>query len=173
MKLPKSHPFRSVTVKPWAKVFLVPRHIVRIDIDEPGKVGTHGWQVRYRKQTKLFSDAKGYIRKNLSESLLDATNHLASIYKGRKSQTKTESPVRKENEIKEVGIRLIRRKHSSKNFEETYIEVSAIEKGKAPKRFYVGTSNTVTPERISEKLIEAKAHRKQIVAEHELKLKSL
>lgn len=170
VNLPKNHPYRMVTVKPWAVAFKVPTHIVRIDIDKHGEAGTHGWQVRYRKKTKLFSDSNRKTRKQLIESLQDAVEYLDSIYKGRSVQLKTKPAARKNNEIMDVGIRLVKRVKKSKNITEISIEVGAIKRADSPKRFYVGTENTITPEKLQSKLVEARAHREQIVAKHKASL---
>lgn len=87
--LPADWTWRDCVVKGWAVSLKVPSHIVRIDIDEAGSAGTHGWQVRYRTDvhgTKLFSDAKFDTSKRMAApevSLGAAMAYLASIWVGK------------------------------------------------------------------------------------------
>lgn len=167
--LPDNHPHREVIVKPWTNKLMVPRHIVRIDSEDLESTGTHGWQVRYQKPSKFFSDTIGDIRRLPEESLREAITYLAGIYRGPKSQIKVDPAARKVNEIQEVGIRLVRRAKKSRSVAEIYVEASNPEHGKASKRFYVGTENTVTPEKVEAKLIEARTYRKMQIKAHNAK----
>lgn len=168
-KLPDNHPHREITVKPWTNKLMVPRHIVRVDCGDVETTGTHGWQVRYQKPSKFFSDVSGGIRRHPKESLAEATSYLAGIYRGTTSQIKKYPAKRKTNEIQEVGLRLIKRLNKRRKITEIYIEVSNLVKGKSSKRFYVGTENTATQDRISAKLIIARAYREALVKAHTAK----
>ena len=165
-RLPNKFPHRLVYVKGWSAVFHVPRHIVRIDIDDPGKAGTHGWQVRYQKPSVMFSDAKNNDRRSPRASLADATRYLAAIYAGPRVLIRTTPTKRKKNLIQEAGIRLVERVNKKKNITEMYLEAVSPTNKKASKRFYVGTLSTVTNERINDATIKARACRQQMVSDY-------
>ena len=99
MKVPKPHNLedlrrRPVIVSGWATTFKVVQHIVRIDIDDPGNVGTHGWQVRYKKTSKLFSDSTKRTRRSPTASLAKAVCYLSEIYSGPRIRLRN-SPTRR------------------------------------------------------------------------------
>jgi len=92
MYLPKHFPKRLVFVPGWGNPYHVPWHIVRVDSARErdiGKVGTHGWQVRYAKPSRFFSDSVGGKLRTPAESLQDAAQYLASIYKGPRNRCRT------------------------------------------------------------------------------------
>lgn len=75
-------PKRVVTVPGWG-AFIVPRYIVRIDIEQEGKAGTHGWQLRLSKPFVLYSDrTKERQTANAAESLQEAVRHLGLLHEG-------------------------------------------------------------------------------------------
>lgn len=71
--------YRKVTLKGCGKTFVVAKFVVRVDIDEPGRVGTHGWQVRYSKPSKFFNDSRSGDSRNPERSLEEAHAYLRSI----------------------------------------------------------------------------------------------
>lgn len=151
----------------WAGTFKVPQYIIRVDIDDPGKAGTHGWQVRYAKPSTFFGDH--VTRKGLrspKESLAEAKRHLASVYRGPPNRIRNTPTKRKTSPIAEAGIRLVTRQPKGKNFTETYVEATPPTKGMRTKKFYVGTSNTATEERLTAAIAKARVARKLMVAEH-------
>lgn len=162
--LPNGMPTRVHSVGNWGD-FVVPRHIVRIDIDEIDKRGTHGWQVRYRG-TKFFSDTSN-TDKDVTPitALSEAIKYLANKYDGQSA------PIRKiefDNKLEKTGASGVRivRKLNKRDFEEVYVEVSHPEHGKSAKKFYVGTANTATQARMDKVLEEAKKYRQVMVSMH-------
>lgn len=169
--LPAGFPTRICIVPGWATPFSVPRHIVRIDVDEPGAAGTHGWQVRYRTPSRFFSDAANRTRRVPRHSLKEATLYLASIYAGPAARCRTTPTRRKANPVMEAGLRLISRRRPGKAFDEVYVEVSPPTRSAAPPRFYVGTRHadgrgTATQERFERALALARRRRAQLVRAH-------
>jgi hypothetical protein len=149
-------PLRMTRV-PKQGVFEVPQHIVRIDINEPGKAGTHGWQVRY-EGTLLFSDVK--YKGNPEKSLRAAKNYLRDIYTGsasanRKLHTR-EIKSRKAVLLGQRGVSLCW-KSGRRNPEdrELYCQVSIAIPGVSKSRnmgIYIGNKNTVSEERLKSAL---------------------
>ena len=153
MKIPKPPNLqdlrrRAVIVPGWATKFQVVQHVVRIDIDEPGKAGTHGWQVRHKKTSKLFSDSTKRNRRSPSASPAEAVSYLSEIYSGPTIRLRNSPTKRKKNDIQEAGIRLVTHRRKHKTFEEFYVAAVSPIKGEASKRVYVGTENTITLPRI-------------------------
>lgn len=128
----------------------VPRHIVRIDTRS-----THGWQVRFRKPSKFFSD--GVSRP--SQSLNAAKHYLRSIYAPVPKKTSRDQS-RRPPPVKAVGITTKRdyRGH-------WYVVATSPQKSKADKRFYFGNDQTRTPTREAHAFKRACAARKRLLAE--------
>lgn len=166
----ESLPVRQVTIPGWG-VLSVPRHIQRIDIDDPGKAGTHGWQVRYRGQTKFFSDARGKDLRNPYQSLRDAQAHLNAIYEGPIPKTRKVARGDKDGQLP-PGVQIKWRRRRDKQFREMYVEVSPPKRGVSPIRFYVGTENTVNNARLGEGIKKALVERDRLVKEHQQELQS-
>jgi len=163
--LPSGLPCRDVQVPGWAGVFRVPRHVVRIDINEQGKAGTHGWQVRYGPRPwRHYSDSQGSKLRSPSVSLEDATTHLVSIYAGPASRVRATPTKRKANPIQEAGIRLVERQRKNRNIKEIYIEAVSPVRGASARRFYVGTQVTATDCRMQRALLKARQARAEMVA---------
>lgn len=144
-------------------VFQVPRHIQRIDIDDPGNAGTHGWQVRYKGQTRLFSDGKNGGTRSPRRALRQAIEFLTSIYEGASSRLMTREHADKRNPVGIPGVRVVTRKKASRQIAETFVEISPLTHGRAAIRLYVGTENTVTKTRISAAIRRARAIREALV----------
>jgi len=159
-------PRRKVIVPGWAVTFLVSRYIVRIDIDEPGLVGTHGWQVRYQKPFVLFSDSKGASRRSPRQSLAEAMGHLALTYQGPRNLLRTTPTSRKKNEIQEAGLRLVVMSKPHKTFDEFYIEAMSPTRARAARRVYVGTENTITLPRADAAIVKARKLRREMERDH-------
>lgn len=140
---------RTRTSKVNGLTFKVPQGIVRLDI-EKGYAGTHGWQVRPPKYSggasKFFRDVGELRHVGPTESLRMAIDYLAKNppaphvrrYPNAKPSNSTGIP----------GVRLVLMKKKYRNLLEVYIEASNIEKGKSSRRFYCGTENTTTQERV-------------------------
>jgi hypothetical protein len=151
----------------WAITFKVPRYVIRVDVDDPGKAGTHGWQVRYDKPSKFFSDpTKRRGIRSPKDSLGEATDYLVSIYRGPRSKIRDTPTKRKASPIAEAGIRLVIKQHKGKASKETYVEAVPPTRGASSKRFYVGTENTTTPERLVAAIKKARVARQLMVSEH-------
>lgn len=167
-KLPHDFPRRRIHVPGWVRRFDVPRHIVRVDINVLGKIGTHGWQVRLKKPSKFFSDVHyGTAKRGSPKASLDAAiEYLAGIYKGPKVLIRSEPMKNKQNQALEAGIREAWKKRKGKNVKELYLEAMAPTNTISPKRFYVGTENTVNAEKYAKALENARIARADFVKEH-------
>lgn len=165
-KLPHGFPHRLGQVPGWAGIFEIPRYITRVDVDELGLAGTHGWQVRYVKPSTFFSDAIDGKRASPRQSLARAKRYLAAIYNGPKVQIRTTPTKRKKNPIQEAGIRLVERKMAHKTVKDIYVEAVPPSHSIAPKRVYVGTERTATPERLEAAILVARAIRADMVKKH-------
>lgn len=154
--LPKGFPHRVVEVPGWVAKFKAPRHVVRIDVNEPGKAGTHGWQVRYGPRPwRFFGDSRGANLRSPHQSLAEARRHLTEIYDGPQPRVRTTVTRRKRNPPDEPGIRLVEKPRRGGGMVEVYVEAVPPSRAFSPRRFYVGTKNTLTPERME--LAKAKA----------------
>lgn len=167
-QLPADFPMRIVHVPGWVRAFRTPRHIVRVDVNELGKAGTHGWQVRLKKPSKFFSDCHygNSKRGNPKASLEAAIDYLSSIYQGPRVLVRTEPTSRKKNPLLGSGVREAWKQSKKKAVRELYIEASPPCHSRSPKRFYVGTENTISPERYLKALAKAREARAQLVQEH-------
>lgn len=94
--LPEDWRARRILVPGWARAFRVPSRIVRIDIDEAGRAGTHGWQVRNPgMRYLLISDAKFDTERRRgtpAESLRAATSLLAALIPTGRLEPRTREP---------------------------------------------------------------------------------
>ncbi len=149
-------PLRLTRV-PRRGAFEVPQHVVRIDINEPGKAGTHGWQVRY-EGTLLFSDVK--YKGNPEKSLKAAKAYLMEIYKGSAAANRKlhrrEIKSRKSILLGQRGVSLCWKsgRHNPED-RELYCQVSIAIPGVNKSRnmgIYIGNKNTVTDERLKSAL---------------------
>lgn len=165
--LPNNFPLRRVSLAGWGDLN-VPRHIVRIDCCPSERVTeTHGWQTRYRGNTRFFSDSTVQDRERTPKMALQmAVNHLAKVYEGQATQVRERERKDKLFFTGRAGIRVLWLLNA-RNFEEVYIEVSRMAHNRSAKKFYVGTCNTANDARLAEKMVEACAYRDKIVAEHE------
>ncbi|MES2207269.1 MAG: hypothetical protein V4525_10820 [Pseudomonadota bacterium] len=136
-------------------VLNVPTHVTRIDIE---KTNTHGWQVRFEKPSTFFSDTAygGAV-----ESLQEAISFLASIYYPKLVKRPTVENKNKKIPLGIRGVRLVKMKKKNRNTEELYAEAIPMRRGMSAKRFYIGTSNTATPERMEEAISKAKKCRQR------------
>ena len=154
--------YRQVPVRRHGS-FSVGRHIVRIDMNEPGKAGTHGWQVHYGDRTKLFSDYTEN-RSGPSAALKDAENYLQRIYRGYAPRHHLKVLARKTNQLP-VGVSDYKVIRAGRNvmvhtFQAT---IPQFNKKCACLRVYIGTENTITPERKARALKKIIALRKKAI----------
>ncbi len=168
MNLPADFPHRRCVVPGWATSYRVPRYISRVDIDEQGLAGTHGWQVRYdREHSKFFSDSTHGKRHTPRASLDGAIEYLAGIYRGPRSRLRRTPTCRKTpGLIQDHGIRMVEMIVRKDKVPQYYVEVMAPTRRFNPKRYYVGTVNTITPERIERALVKARKQRKVMEQEY-------
>ena len=143
----------------------MPRHIVRCDsTTKDGHVHSRGWQVRYPngdQRSRFFSDGVGPPHKSLER----AKAYLRSIYRGPLSTVlHTREAARKKIHTGVPGIRYVTKVSLGKNIAEYYIEVGAMPRLQTnPKRFYVGTANTITHKRFESAWQKAVQLRQQLV----------
>lgn len=161
-------PYRTVTVKNWGD-FRVPRHIVRIDIDDPGKAGTHGWQVRYPHghRSTFFSDGKA----NPKTRLREAITYLASIWHGPTSRLHAQERRKKKIKTGVVGVHLAWERRSKRSVRELFVIVNPTKRNGTPKGFYVGTERTATQERLDAVFAKAQRYRTKLVAAYQRELR--
>jgi hypothetical protein len=139
--------------------FQVCSHIVRIDIDEPGRAGTHGWQVRYAGTSRLFSDAKASKPRSPAASLKEAVEYLSERYSGPKL---IQMRRRSSSELPS-GISVARIRQRDRPEKIVYVVASSPVSGISPRRFYVGTESTVTENRIQLVIGVAAAYREGLI----------
>lgn len=171
--LPSDHHYRITTIPGWATRFRVPRYISRVDINTPFKAGTHGWQVRYKGQSKFFSDVH-YGRKRIGSpaaSLEAATIYLGSIFEGPPLLFREKPLKHKADKSLPVGVRERRKVSIGRKVTEILFEVSAVSNRHPSKLFYVGTENTLTPQRYQTALHEAIQYRMTCILEVKLEHK--
>jgi hypothetical protein len=166
-KLPPGFPLKTVIDPVSFTVFKVPRHIVRIDIFEPGRAGTHGWQVRYKGATRMFSDAHYGKASGGSpaKALKAAIVHLANIYVGPVPKLRSSGAKTKSNPDLESGIREAWQIKRGRN-PQLYIEATSPTDGVVARRFYVGSTTTITPARYESALQRAREKRAKFVQDH-------
>lgn len=151
---------RIVEVPEWGS-YEVCEYVARVDIDR-GRVGTHGWQIRYQGQSQYFSDSlrdqPGTPRSSLDKALAG----LAAIYQGpqptvvSRGNTKSGMP---------AGLRLLQKRAPGKEVDEFHVEAIHPVRAKESRRFYCGTENTITEERFDKACEEALACRAAWLAE--------
>jgi hypothetical protein len=148
-------PKRECDVPGYGRILVV-QHVVRCDSYSNGS-HTHGWQVRYGPRPwRFFSDHGESARLSLHHAM----EHLASIYAGPKLGLKTAEMARKREPTGHVGVRVVLApKHADKNVIQTYVEAQHPRTSNRPKRWYCGTQNTVTHERIAAGIAKAAAWR--------------
>lgn len=154
-------PERSVLVPGHAVALSVPRYIVRVDKDDPGKAGTHGWQVRFARPSAFFSDSRhrdGLDRGSPSLSLDAAKSYLKLTWRPKSPPARAER-TSKAHPTGMSGIRVVWRRRKSKNFAECTVRVDALD-GKPLANLYVGTENTATEAAIAARIAEGKSIRK-------------
>ncbi len=149
-------PRRKVRVRGFG-LFQVPRHIQRIDIDEPGKAGTHGWQVRW-DGTKFFSDA-AEGKRDAAGSLARSERYLQSIYTGPRPRLRETEHKDKKHRTGIAGVQLAHRRRKDRQIAEVYLRVNPPMQGGVPRSIYVGTENTITQARMRAALKKARAMR--------------
>ena len=158
---------RLVTIYTGARI-LVPQHIQRIDVH-----GTHGWQLRYRGYTKLFSDSKAIGDGPRHEvSLKEAIAALCQRIADTPAPTGLQLRVSKHKQNKlPVGISgPILRQRPGRSVPECHFSVNLPRFGTNHLRrsVYIANQNTYTPERYNAALNTAINMRKAAEAQYQL-----
>lgn len=97
-----------------------------------------GWQVRWPGHSKFFSDNKhGSELKSLSA----ANQYREANFPGVRTRARPEK-----------GVRVVACNVPNRNTPQYYAEAANPQRGKAPRRVYAGTGNTVTESRIANAL---------------------
>ena len=161
MQLPPDFPHRPVHKPGWSDALQVPRHIIRIDIEDPGKAGTHGWQVRYVKPWRFFNDKM----RPPAASLKEAVHYLAEVYTGPRLKTIRKKKGKRKTKL-EPGLRLVKRVRKGRTVQEIWVEAMPPSKEFSPVRIYAGTENTATSERIEFAKMEARKAREHMLTAH-------
>lgn len=162
MSLPPSHPklhelpHRLVQVPGSEREWVVPRHIVRIDIAKEGRSETHGWQLRLARPWTLFSDGR---YGSTQQALEAAVAHLAEHWSGPRPRALPAERRTKGLLTGMTGVRVVWRRRKNDRYEQCYVRADRLD-GTPLVSLYVGTSRTVTDERLQAKLEEALAIRK-------------
>jgi hypothetical protein len=125
--------FRQAEIR-GVGIFDVPTNVSRVDHRT-----THGWFVRFwakrLRVTKMFSDDPfGGPRESFEAACASAEKHRPM-------------PETQAIEDEGGGMRFIEAYKAGRKTPVIYLELSGIKHAAAPKRIYVGTRNTATPER--------------------------
>ena len=136
--------------------FMVPTHVSRVDSggDNEHQPGWHGWQVRWPKFSKFFSDSR---HGGCAEALDAAAQYARENYPGKRTQIKEDAGIR---------LRTMHRNKAGKQYTFLVIEIQRPQWGKAPKRLYLGVDGQVPLEKIEKRMMEAKAIRERFIREH-------
>lgn len=147
--------FRRVEV-PRHGIFEVPTHVSRVDSggDNEQKPGWHGWQVRWPKFSKFFSDSK---HGGCAAALASASLYVAENYPGRRTRIKEDAG---------ISIKTKHRSRGGRSYTSLVIEIQRPKRGMSPKRLYLGVEGQVTAQKIAQRMEEAKAIRARFIAEH-------
>lgn len=160
-------PRRRVAL-PNGEQFLVCSKIVRIDIDEPGKRGTHGWQLRHAGETRLFSDFSNKLGTVSPFSALQAAvNALSRRYEGPSLRRLHVEMRDKRLKSGFPGITIVEKRTKGRNVIQYYVEAVCPEGKRSSKRFYVGTENTYSDELLQAKIKQAFIYRQRLQDEIE------
>ena len=145
-------------------LFDVPKHIVRIDI--LGSKTTHGWQVRYGKPWKMFSDhtsngsGAAEALTKAREELLHRIKTLPAPSGVRKVTTK-----RKTSDLPPGISGPFKRRRKGKTSADIYLQVSlpVLGQGSLVKQVYIGNESTYSEERLKNSVEKAQALRRQFI----------
>jgi hypothetical protein len=145
--------------------FDVPRHVVRIDII--GVKTTHGWQVRYGKPWKFFSDrsANGTGAQQALANATDELNHRIATLPA-PTRIKEQIASNKSSTLPSGISGPFQRLRKGRKTAIHYFQVTLpIHGGKAKNvHIYIGSEKTVTDERIQLAMLKSIALRKEYIA---------
>lgn len=159
----KALPTRVCLIPGYKQPFNVPRHIVRIDKERPGS--THGWQVRYLKPFKLFSDTCKSDTPSPRKALQAAKAYLAEIYQGPAARVKTTERQDKQSLHGEVGIYLQERHRTNRRASFREVRLFICRPGQSTTSIYVGTERTA-PLKMKEAMARARKIRHDAVQDY-------
>lgn len=140
---------------PGHGLFRVPERIVRIDQEDsqgPGLAGTHGWQVRYTRPWRLFSDNKPVPGRKLGsplDSLRTATRYLEDCWRGPPARQLLPESEKKPVRTGVPGVRVVWRQREGSAMLECRVRVDDLQ-GRPLCAIYVGTNRTTTLERLTD-----------------------
>lgn len=151
---------RRLCIVGWQE-FLVPKYIVRIDIEEPKQ--THGWQVRFNKPFVFFSDAAYPPPRSKvgtpASSLKAAIQHLATVWRPKAPHIQAERH-NKAIPTGMAGVRVIWQSRAGRKVKSCSVEARGRD-GALLGRYYAGTENTITAASLQQALNEARADRRR------------
>jgi hypothetical protein len=157
--------FRDVVIPGTGEQFSVPQGIQRID-----HLSTHGWQLRYRGETRLFSDPppnQGGAAKALRLATAELLRRIARLPAPSGLQR---APNASKTSDMPVGISgpLLRVRPGS-NTRYCCLLVSIPRFGDKPRRasIYIGTETTYTPQRFEQAVARAVEMREKAVQTYE------
>ena len=161
-------PKRTVMLKNHTEAFMVSKYICRSDIDDPGKIGTHGWQVKYQGKTKFFSDTKKHDRAKHCPrvSLLEAETYLSTIYCGPALRIRTKEQSNKVHSTGTPGIHVRKRYSYPDKATLVYILIKGFKGGCRDKYIHLGVDAAVSKELMERQLRRAVEIREEMLVAH-------
>ena len=167
-KLPEGFPTRKMVID--GSTYDVPKYISRQKISKELKSGHKdyfGWRVAYNKTHMFFSDKKDTLN-----ALTLASQYLALIYIGNVRKTTLNRSIdgKRKKFVEISGVRIELQLGITVHIDPVgkgtgiYITAATPTHKTSSKRFYVGTKNTITKERVAEAMPKAIAAREELVA---------
>ncbi|MDD2723294.1 MAG: hypothetical protein PHH59_04620 [Methylovulum sp.] len=148
--------------------FDAPRHIVRIDII--GVKTTHGWQVRYGKPWKFFSDhsANGTGAQQALVNAIDELNKRIATLPA-PTGIRQKISTNKSSSLPSGISGPFQRLRKGRNTPSHYLQVTLpIHGGKSKNtQVYIGSENTLTEERIQLAVLKSVALRQKYIAKYQ------
>ncbi|WP_395703101.1 hypothetical protein [Aquabacterium sp.] len=149
--------FRDVVIPGTGEQFSVPQGIQRID-----SPSTHGWQLRYRGETKLYSDREyGGSAESLSRATKELLRRIARLPAPSGLQRTPNTSKTSQMPVGISGPLLRVRTGGSARYAIFLVSIPRF--GEKPRRasVYIGSETTYTPERYEAALAKAMALREK------------
>ena len=159
-------PDRRVRV-PHHGAFYIPSHIQRIDIYEPGRPGTHGWQVRTRLPTTKFFGDNTQGRRGPRASLKAALEFRKRWPPRPVLHLQKRSHNDKKNDLP-VGITFAQAKKPDRHAIGLRFQVSVpcFDKSNTCRSVFISTRKTFTKKKYQDALVKAIRIRKKVVKQY-------